>query len=114
MCIKQRLEKERAHIIDFVPQLNSRAPQLLFPKQSAKMAIKPKLIQKNEELIETLAFQDLSEITQKVTETECLTVFQSTAMSIRNDIRSTDGLKNCLAVNDAEVLKIGPNSFTCF
>ena len=31
--IKQRLEKELAHIIDFVPQLNSCAPQLLFQKQ---------------------------------------------------------------------------------
>ena len=66
------------------------------------MAI-PKLIQKNEELIETLAIQDLSESTQKVTETECLTMFQNTALSIRNDIRSTDGMKNCLAVNDGEV-----------
>ena len=55
MYIKQRLEKELAHIIDFVPQLDSRAPQLLFPKQSAKMAIIPKLIQKKEDLIETLA-----------------------------------------------------------
>ena len=114
MCIKQRLEKECAHIIDFVPQVYSCTPQLLFPKQSAKMAIIPKLIKKNEELIESLAIQDLSERTQIVTETECLTVFQSTAMSIRNDIRSTDGIKNCLAVNDEEVLKIVPSSLYLF
>ena len=114
MCIKQRLEKERAYIIDFVPQLDSRAPQLLFQKQSAKMAIIPKLNQKNEELIETLAIQDLSESTQKVTETECLTVFHSNALSIHNDIRSTDGMKNCLAVNDEEIFKIVPNSLYLF
>ena len=33
-------------------------------------------------------------------------MFQSNAMSFRNDIRSTDSMKNCLAVNDEEVLKI--------
>ena len=41
-------------------------------------------------------------------------MFQNTAMSIRNDIKSTDGMKNCLAVNDEEVLKIEPNSLYLF
>ena len=41
-------------------------------------------------------------------------MLRNTALAIRNDIRSTVGMENCLAVNDEEVEKVVPNSLYLF
>ena len=41
-------------------------------------------------------------------------MLRNTALAVRNDIKSTVGIENCLAVNDEEVEKAVPNSLYLF
>jgi len=106
---KDKLIKTLPGQIDFVPQLESHQPQLLFPTKAAKIVVQT-LKKRSDELYEAIAIQNISVSQCSDTETDELLALHHTAVRIRRDIKECPALQNCGSVSKEDAAKVVPQS----
>ena len=110
---KEKLIKALPGQIDFVPQLESHQPQLLFPTNAAKIVVQ-RLKKRSDELEEAIAMQNISVPQFSDKETDELLALHHTALRIRRDIKECPGLQNCGSVSKEDATKVVPQSLYTF
>ena len=95
--------------IDFVPQIESHQPQLLFPTKAAKIVVQT-LKKRSDELEDAIAMQNISVSQFSDTETDELLALHHTALRIRRDVKECPGLQNCGSVSKEDAAKVVPQS----
>lgn len=110
---KDKLIKALPGQIDFVPQLESHQPQLLFPTSAAKIVVQ-RLKKQSDELEEAIAMQNISVPHFSDKETDELLALHHTALRIRRDIKECPELQNCGSVSKEDAAKVVPQSLYTF
>lgn len=110
---KDKLIKALPGQIDFVPQLESHQPQLLFPTNAAKVVVQ-RFKRRSDELEEAIAMQNISIPQFSDTETDELLALHHTALRIRRNIKECPRLQNCCSVSKDDAAKVVPQSLYTF